>query len=198
MPDRIAAHYEKHAHAFDAARRAGFVERPWLERFMLGLPRGGAILDLGCGGGEPVARHLVDAGFQVTGVDLAPTMIHLVKTRFGRHRWLLADMRRIILDGGPFDGVVAWDSLFHLDHDDQTAMIARIATWLKPGGKLLFNTGPERGTAIGRQFDEDLYHASLAPEDYRALFAANGLAEIAFKPDDPQCGGRSVWLATKS
>jgi len=197
MPDRIAAHYERHAHAFDAARQKAFVERPWLGRFMFGLPKSGSVLDLGCGGGEPVARHLSDAGFRLTGVDIAPTMIHLVKTRFGRHRWLLADMRKVILDDGPFDGVLAWDSLFHLDHADQEEMIARMAGWLKPGGRLLFNSGPDAGVTIGKQFSEDLYHASLSPEDYRRLFAANGLNEIAFRPDDPNCGGRSVWFAAK-
>jgi SAM-dependent methyltransferase len=197
-PDRIAAHYERHAHAFDAARRLAFVERPWIDRFMITLPKGGRVLDLGCGGGEPVARHLVDAGFAVTGVDSAPTLIALARTRFPRHRWLLADMRTLIPDEAPYGGILAWDSLFHLDHDEQAALIGRMAAWLKPRGRLLFNTGPEHGTAIGEQFGEDLYHASLAPEEYRALFAEHGLIEAAFRPDDPNAGGRSVWLAEKA
>mgnify|MGYP003517195631 CR=1 FL=1 len=50
MPDRIADLYQRHAHAFDAARRRSFPERQWLERFVRTIQRGGEIRDLGCGG----------------------------------------------------------------------------------------------------------------------------------------------------
>lgn len=40
MPDRIAEHYERHAHAFDEARRRNFVEQGWLDRFLLAVPKG--------------------------------------------------------------------------------------------------------------------------------------------------------------
>jgi 2-polyprenyl-3-methyl-5-hydroxy-6-metoxy-1,4-benzoquinol methylase len=196
MPDRIADHYQRHAQAFDQARRNAFAERAWFDRFMAGTARGDAILDLGCGSGEPVARYLIDHGHQLTGVDAAENMIALARIRFARHHWVQGDMRSVQVDG-QFAGVAAWDSLFHLPHDDQVAMIRRMAGWLAPGGKQLFNSGPERGVAIGTQFGEPLYHASLAPEEYRALFAELGLQEIAFAPEDRTAGGRSVWLAWK-
>lgn len=196
MPDSVAGHYERNAHAFDAARRAHFVERPWLDRFLLGVPKGGRILDLGCGGGEPIARYLIDRGHGLTGVDLSETLIGLARTRFPRHQWLKGDMCTVALEG-PFHGALAWDSLFHLAPEDQAATIARVAGWLVPGGMFLFNTGPARGEVTGSQFGEPLYHASLDPAEYRALFARLGLMEIAFAPDDFTTGGRSVWLARK-
>ena len=76
-------------------------------------------------------------------------------------------------------------------------MLARMAQWLEPGGAMLFNTGPARGEAIGRQFDEDIYHASLAPFEYRALFDALGLMEIDFVADDAHTGGRSIWFVRR-
>lgn len=196
MPDRIAGHYERNAHAFDAARRERFVERPWLDRFLLGVARGGRILDLGCGGGEPIARYLIDRGHGLTGVDLSETLVGLARTRFARHQWLVGDMRTVALEG-PFQGALAWDSLFHLAPEDQAATIARVAGWLVPGGMFLFNTGPARGEALGSQFGEPLYHASLDPAEYRALFVALRLMEIAYAPEDFATGGRSVWLARK-
>lgn len=196
MPDRIAEHYERHAHAFDRDRAGGFVERAWIERFILPLPRGGAILDLGCGGGEPIARYLVDHGFNMTGIDSSATMIELARKRFPRHRWLQIDMRRLAI-ADRFEGVVAWSSLFHLEHDDQEAMIARIATWLKPGGRLLFNSGPKRGTTTGDYCGDEVYHASLDPAEYRAAFMKAGLVEMAHVVEDPGCGGATVWLARK-
>lgn len=195
MPDRIAEHYERHAHAFDRDRRGRFVERDWLDRFTRPLPRGSHILDLGCGGGEPIARYLVDNGFRITGVDSAATMIALDRTRFPRERWLHLDMRSVTM-AETFEGVLAWGSLFHLAHDDQEEMIARMARWLKPGGRLMFNSGPERSVAIGES--DPLCHASLDPAEYRALFERNGLVEMAYVPEDPTCSGYTIWLARKA
>lgn len=196
MPDRIAEHYERHAHAFDAARRKNFIEKGWLDRFLLAVPRGGHILDLGCGAGEPVGRYMVDKGYYLTGVDVSAKMIMLSRTRFPRHVWLNTDMRSAVM-ARTFEGILAWDSLFHLHHDDQAAMIEKMTRWLESGGALLFNSGPARGEASGYQFGEDVYHASLAPFEYRALFEELGLLEIDFVPDDPTTGGRSVWFVRK-
>ncbi|RYY29308.1 MAG: class I SAM-dependent methyltransferase [Sphingomonadales bacterium] len=197
MPDKITEHYERHAHAFDAERRRNFVERGWLNRFMLAVPKGSHILDLGCGAGEPIGRYLIDKGYHMTGVDTSAKMIALSRTRFPRQIWLKTDMRRAIMSRG-FEGILAWDSLFHLGHDDQAMMIEKMAKWIEPGGAILFNTGPARGEEIGHQFDEDIYHASMAPEEYRALFETFGLVEIDFAPNDIGTGGRSVWFVRKA
>lgn len=68
--DRTIGLYERHARAFDLGRGRSLIERPWLERFLALVPRGGSVLDLGCGSGEPIARHLMAAGY--TGVDSSP------------------------------------------------------------------------------------------------------------------------------
>jgi 2-polyprenyl-3-methyl-5-hydroxy-6-metoxy-1,4-benzoquinol methylase len=36
-----------------------------------------AILDVGCGGGIPIAKYLVEKGFRVTGIDSSEKMIRL-------------------------------------------------------------------------------------------------------------------------
>ena len=201
MNDAIIAHYERHAHDFDRDRNGGpggaLIEQGWLTRFILPLAKGAAMLDLGCGGSEPVDRFLIDRGFKLTGVDGAPTLIEFVRTRFPRHEWLIGDMRRITIVR-QFDAILAWSSLFHLSPPDQEAMIDRIGRWLKPGGRLLFNSGPAHGVAMGEYRGDPLYHASLDPAEYRAAFTRNGLIEVAYVPDDRHCGGMSVWLARKA
>lgn len=192
LPDRVTELYERNAHAFDHARRSQFGERGWIDRFALGLPAGGAVLDLGCGGGEPIARHLIDRGLALTGVDSAATMIGLAKVRFARHRWLHADMRRVALDDR-FHGAIAWDSLYYIDPGDQQRLIARIAGWLEPGGRFLFNTAPGR-TQPGA---EGAPVASLAADACQLTLDAAGFETLAFKPDDPAAAGRTVWLARK-
>src|SRR5262249_38300820 len=68
--NRIVAHYERHALAWDADRRAAsWIDKPFIERFLSLLPQHASVLDLGCGGGSPVALHMVARGFRVTGVD---------------------------------------------------------------------------------------------------------------------------------
>lgn len=196
MPDLIASFYERHSAKFDADRRKSFSERAWLDRFLLPLPKGGRILDLGCGAGEPISRHLIDHGFVVSGVDISAKMVALCRTRFPRHRWINADMRRVAMDG-VYDGILAWDSLFHLPGDDQATMIERIGAWLAPGGRALFNTGPAKGISIGSNYGDDLFHASLDPADYRAALVRAELIEIDFKPEDHGAGGRSIWFVRK-
>lgn len=198
MPDRIADLYQRYAHAFDTARRRSFPERAWLDRFIRHLPKDGELLDLGCGGGEPVARYLIDRGFRITGVDIAATMIHLARTRFPRHRWIEADMRKFGAESSAYDGIIAWSSLFHLDVEWQEKLIPRIAVWLRRGGVALFNTGPAHGTAIGEFEGEELFHASLALTEYRAVFAASGLTVIGNVVEDASCGGMTVWLVGKA
>lgn len=198
MANGIADLYHRHALAFDAARRRAFPERGWIERFARTVPKGGHILDLGCGGGEPIARYLVDRGYQVTGVDIAPAMINLARTRFARHHWVQADMRTYAPQPATYDGIVAWSSLFHLEHDDQAQVIRRMAMWMKASAVALFNTGADRGVSMGEFAGEALYHASLSPAEYRSIFARCGLVEVAHRAEDPDCGGATVWLVGRA
>lgn len=197
MPHRIAELYQRHASAFDAARRGSFPERTWLERFERMLPRGAELLDLGCGGGEPIARFLVDHGHRLTGVDTSATLINLARTRFPRHKWIEADMMRFGGDSGAYDGILAWCSLFHLEVDQQEKLIRRMSIWLRKGGVALFNTGPAHGVAMGEFEGEELYHASLSPAEYRAILAESGLTVVNHVSEDASCGGFTVWLVGK-
>ncbi len=171
-------------------------ERLWLDRLMMPLPRGAAILDLGCGGGEPIDRYLIDHGFQIVGVDHRAPLIDLACTRFPRHSWLLGDMRTIILDE-QFAAVLAWHSLHLLSAIDQATMARRAAAWLKPGGRLLFSVLPAddddlEGFRPGSRFRDDLSAA-----DYNGALAAQGLIEMAHVEADRACNGAGIWLVRK-
>ena len=48
---------------------------------------------------------------------------------------------------------------------------------------------------MGTWQGEPLYHASLDPDEYHALLAADGFAVVAHVPEDPACGAHTVWLA---
>lgn len=192
--DRIIGLYEENAVEWDAQRDRDLMEREWLDRLLALAPDRPEILDLGCGSGVPIARYLISRGAAITGIDSSPSLIAIASDRFPDHHWLVGDMRQLELDRR-FDGLIAWHSSFHLKQDDQRALIPRFAAHLNAGGALLFTSGPEAGEAIGEWQGEPLYHASLSPKEYRAMLTANGFSVVEFRPNDPDCGGASVWLA---
>ena len=116
--ERIVGSYRRHARAWAADRGNTLTESAWLDRFPALLPPGGAVLDIGCGSGEPIGRHLVGRSHPVTGVDSSPEMIAICKDRFPGGDWRVADMRALRL-GRAFGGLLAWDSFFHLRPEDQ-------------------------------------------------------------------------------
>jgi 2-polyprenyl-3-methyl-5-hydroxy-6-metoxy-1,4-benzoquinol methylase len=192
--DSIISHYEKHALAFEADRRSGrWTERRWHERFVQALPAGATVLDLGCGAGHPVAAHLHAHGLRVTGVDASSTMISLCRQRLPGHEWIVADMRGLAL-GRRFDGILAWDNVFHLDHEHQRAIFSVFAAHARSGTLLMFNTGDRHGEAIGEYRGDPLYSASLAPSEYRALLDQAGFEIVDHDLKDVSAGGRTIWF----
>ena len=184
--------YERHAAEWDLNRTAELtLEQEWMARFVSLLPPGGAVLDIGCGSGQPIARHLLERGFCVVGVDSSPTLIATCRRRFPEAQWMVADMRTLSINR-TFDGLIAWDSFFHLPHHDQRALFAIFRAHAAPGAPLLFTTGPGFGEAIGSFQGEPLYHASLSAEEYRSLLASCGFEVRHHVAEDPSCGGHTV------
>jgi SAM-dependent methyltransferase len=194
--ERIVGLYERHAQAFDAARGRSLMERGWLDAFASLIPPGAALLDVGCGAGEPIAAHLIGRGFRLTGIDSAPSLLSICRSRFPDAEWIESDMRTLSL-GRRFDGIVAWDSFFHLSVDDQRRMFPVFAEHAAPGAALLFTSGPAEGEAIGEFQGEPLYHASLDPDEYRSMLAAHGFAVVRHVEEDPECGHHTIRLARR-
>lgn len=195
--DGVVGLYRRHGLAWARDRgQAITVEAAWLARFAALLPARAAVLDIGCGSGAPIAAALAAAGHAVTGLDTAAPLLDLARARLPDATWIEGDMRKMAL-GRRFDGLIAWDSFFHLDHDDQRGMFPRFAAHAVPGAPLMFTAGPAHGVAIGSYAGEALFHASLDPAEYRALLAANGFVETAHRIEDPMAGGHTVWLARR-
>jgi SAM-dependent methyltransferase len=193
--DTVVDLYERWAQSYDRDRGRSLQERVWLDRFLSHAQPGGTILDLGCGMGEPIARYLIKRGYHVLGVDSSPSLIALCRTRFPGAEWQVADMRELDLKRR-VDGIIAWDSFFHLGMAAQRAMFQRFAAHAREGAPLMFTSGPAEGEAIGSYCEQPLYHASLAPAEYRRLLGSAGFQLRIYQAEDPDCGGHTVWLAT--
>jgi SAM-dependent methyltransferase len=96
-------------------------------------PPGGPALEVGCGEGR-VCRDLAAAGYAVTGIDVAPTMIELARDADPAGTYLVADASALPFEDGRFELVVAYNSL--MDVDDLPGAVQEAARVLRPGGRL--------------------------------------------------------------
>lgn len=201
--DRIIDLYSEKAEDWIADRRPhlgregrGLTEAGWFARFMAALPEGGRVLDVGSGSGWPMAAALLERGFQVTGVEPSPGLrAHAMRT-LPTGKWLAGDMRTLELGDRRFDGLLAWHSLFHLSPADQRIALPRILSHAAKRCVFMASSGPEEGEVVGAWRGEPLYHASLAPEEYRGILAAHDFTADPINPNEMD-GHEIIWIARR-
>lgn len=104
----------------------------------LEIPPGASVLDLGSGTGWS-SLLLAEAGFEPTGVDIAPGNVKI--SQLHAERWnsgaefTTGDMDTLDL-GRIFDAVLMFDALHHVG--DPAAVVQRVGRHLRPGGWALF------------------------------------------------------------
>jgi 2-polyprenyl-3-methyl-5-hydroxy-6-metoxy-1,4-benzoquinol methylase len=97
--------------------------------------RGGRLLEVGCGTGWLAAR-LQELG-DVTATDLADEVIARARAAHPGVRFLAGDFMTLEAGAG-YDVVVCLETLSHFV--DQSAFVARLASCLRAGGRLLLTT----------------------------------------------------------
>jgi SAM-dependent methyltransferase len=144
-----------------------------VRRWSRQLPRGGAVADVGCGSGAPIAAALVAEGFEVCGIDPSPTMLGAFQRRFPSAQVACEPAETSRFFDRTFDGVVAIGVMFLLPEAAQGAVIARVAQALRPGGRFLFSAPAQAcewaDSLTGRP------SRSLGGERYQDLLAGVGL-----------------------
>ncbi len=190
--------YEETAAAFAAARRSGGAEAPWLERFMLALPPGSPVLDLGCGNGEPIARTLAAAGFAVTGVDFSREQVRRARAQVPSGRFVVADMATVEMEAGGFCGVIAWDSVFHLPAAEQARLFARVRRWLAPGGQFVVTLGGTGGEVYTDHLGVAIYYSALDVATAVQTITRAGFLVQECVLDDPGDHGHLIVVAMAS
>ena len=125
------------------------------------------ILVPGCGRGHEVIA-LAQAGFDVTGVDLAPAAITAVRSRLGSEG-LAAEILQSDLftyrPDEPFEAIYEQTCLCALSPERWADYEERLAGWLTPGGRL-FAAFMQTDSVDGPPF-------ACAPDAMRRLFAAD-------------------------
>ena len=188
------AGYDIIADAFEAARQPKPWELPYFSKLADRLAPGDRLLDCGCGTGHHGLAALVDAGFSITALDGSAGMLRHFRQRYPGVATIQRDMLAYE-PAEPFTAIIAWDSFFHLTHDEQARMVRRFAAWLRPGGCLLFTSGPGHSTIADAMFGTPFAYASYGDAAYRALLARGGLSVLSCDFDEPHAAIHKVWLA---
>ena len=154
------------------------------------LPRGGKVLDVGCGTGEHLHRA-IDGGLKAYGVEPAPAMLEVARRNVPGAEIEQGVATSLPYGDGEFDMVMMVEVLRYLDRPDTETALKEARRVLKPGG-LLFVTLVNRWSLDGfyilqrgrslvkrRQFDEvNPYCLFHTPASAKHDLAMAGFEEI--------------------
>ena len=110
---------------------------------VLGPLAGKKVLDVGCGDGLN-AMNLAKLGANVTGIDISPGAIEVAKRRAeingvtDRTRFVCSPLETSDFQKGEFD-IVWGDAILHHLIADLDSVMAKVASWAKPDGIIIFS-----------------------------------------------------------
>lgn len=96
----------------------------------------GDSLDAACGTGRH-ARHLVDLGHQVVGVDVTREMVSRARENVPEGTFVEADLQAIPVEDEQFDAIVCGLALAHVG--DLAAGVAELGRVLRPQGRMIIS-----------------------------------------------------------
>ncbi|HYI28827.1 MAG TPA: class I SAM-dependent methyltransferase [Bradyrhizobium sp.] len=166
MDEDTLQFYRSNAQAY--AGREITSRQAQLNRFLLLLQPGAAILELGCGAGGDSAEILA-RGFDLSPTDGSPEMAEVASRRLGRpvETLLFHDLDEV----EAYDGVWANACLLHVPRPDLAQVLTLIWRALKSGG--LFYASFKAGEEDGRD-TLNRYYNYPSPEWLRDTYASAG------------------------
>jgi SAM-dependent methyltransferase len=117
-----------------------FKNQEEIQDFISHLPEQGTILDIGCGGGIPVLRTLVDSGYDAKGIDFSHGMLDLAKKNVPGAELVLGDITKTDFEPESLVGVISTYAFIHIFRTQHPLLYLKIFRWLKPGGVMLVST----------------------------------------------------------
>ncbi|WP_291297785.1 class I SAM-dependent methyltransferase [Elioraea sp.] len=205
--------YAANAEAY--SRAMGRLSRRLADPFLAfaDIPRGAAVLDLGCGTGNlAVALAEADPSARITGIDIAPGFVAAAQAAVPTARFIEADAMALPFETASFDAGLAMLVLpFPPEPDVAAAELARVvrpggvvaaAMWDVTGGMPIFRLLADTvALAVpgGGEMRDRLYRIRLArPGRIAATLATAGLtvmveSEITIRVEYPD--GATFWSA---
>jgi tRNA (cmo5U34)-methyltransferase len=147
-----------------------------------------AVLDLGSGTGETLARVLPHhPSARAVGVDESDGMLAVARERLGEYDVTLevADLLSP-LPPGPFDLVVSALAIHHLDGPGKATLFARVAAALRPGGRFVLGDVilPPDAASVVIPLTDDWDKPSTAAEQVGWMEDAGLVVAVLWQEDD--------------
>jgi ubiquinone/menaquinone biosynthesis C-methylase UbiE len=173
----------------------------WVNELIAIVPAGGALLDLGCGNGVPVAQLLDEAGFAVTGVDISPVQIGRAQATVPTARFVCGDMTALEFPAQTFAAITSFYAIIHVPLAEQRGLFANIYRWLQPGGYLMATVGAGAWTGTEENWLDvagaQMYWSHADTLTYQEWLVEQGFVVCwtRFVPEGN--GGHSLFLAQR-
>lgn len=137
------------------------------------------ILDIGCGTGYPISAYLSKQGFTVTGIDISEEMIKKAKNlNLPNSTFLVEDILNF-KSKEKYDAVIAFDSIWHIAHENQKNIYQIVSSLTVYGGLFLFTHGKTDSEIISTMWGEPFYHSALDLKSVHNLLTKNGFSILS-------------------
>lgn len=116
--------------------------------------RGGAILDIGMGGGR-TAPLLQSVSENYLGIDYTPAMVERARRRFPTLRFLEMDARKLELPDKSFDlALFSYNGIDSVNLTGRLQILCEVNRVLRPDGYFVFSTLNRQGRAYGERWPD--------------------------------------------
>ncbi len=150
------------------------------KEFLKHIPKGGKILDLGCGPGRD-AKYFSQKGYQVLGIDFSSKMLKIARKVAPKAKFLKQDIYNFDISD-KFDGVWLSFVLLHIKRSKTVQVLASVKSLLKSGGVLFISTKEGKGESLEKDnIDKSLkmYEVYYTKEEIKRLLKEAGFDPIA-------------------
>ncbi|MCP4681839.1 MAG: class I SAM-dependent methyltransferase [Desulfobacterales bacterium] len=145
MTTQLTASEIQGDYQFNALYHGSSVQRAWhraklkIIRQIAPPPRGGLVLDAGCGSGV-ISAFLAALGARVKAVDSNLDAIRFARDVYSIPRVEFIHASLLTYQGGPFDAIYCIEVIEHLPPNRLTPLLRRFGDLLAPGGRLFITT----------------------------------------------------------
>lgn len=188
--------YNKIAKEYQAYRDI-FKHKKEIEKFISLLPKNAKVLDVGCGTGVPVAKNLVDSGFDVIGIDLSESMLKLARKNVPKAKFIKKGVTKLDFEDNSFDGLTAFYSIIHVPREKHSSIFQSFHKLLKPNGIMLVCMGSEEWEGTEEFHGEKMFWSNYSPEKSLQIIKEAGF-EIIFDKHIVSGGEKHYWILAKN
>jgi len=157
------------------------------------LPANGRVLDAGSGTGIPMARHLVQAGFEVVGIDFSITMVEAARDNVPDATFQQMNMTAIDLPPESCDGVISTYAIIHVPRETHAGIFRSFHSILKPRGVMLVSVASWAWEEFAEYMGVEMFWSHFGPDKTESLITEAGF-DIEFGRDVETGGEKHHWV----